>query len=49
MASIQTQIEAELAGSEPDVEVLLAEVAPAASCACSSTTPTASRSSFASA
>jgi ribosome maturation factor RimP len=28
MASIQTQIEAELAGSEPDVEVLLAEVAP---------------------
>jgi ribosome maturation factor RimP len=28
MDSIQTQIEAELAGSEPDVEVLLAEVAP---------------------
>ena len=28
MDSIQTQIEAELAASEPDVEVLLAEVAP---------------------
>ena len=28
MASIQTQIEAELATSEPDVEILLAEVVP---------------------
>ena len=28
MDSIQTQIEAELAASEPDIEVLLAEVAP---------------------
>ena len=49
MHPIQTQIEGRLAEAAPDVEVLLAEVSGDDRCGCSSTTPTASRSTSASA